>query len=146
MIIYRCRNCKEPLFIYDSRNIHPCGLPSPETVIAWYGGVCPKCGCKLRPPSHKDIRVEIAKRDSYPLVFPRPTCLQKIVSVMASNRENWWSPEMLSYVTGCSKRTCYNILRKLLQEGLVIRDGRRKLRVKLKSDVSIVEVIHKLKA
>ena len=147
MIIYRCRNCGYVLNIYDGKRMHPYGPPSPSAVISWYGGVCPRCGSRLKPPSFRDVRIQIAKRDRYPPVFDEPTCREKVVAVLVANRNLMWSASTLAYATGCSVKTCYKILMELLRLKIVKRDpSKKRLRVTLVSDISPVEIIHKLKA
>jgi len=56
-VVYRCKHCGTILHIFFKVGQDYYGIPTPSEVISLFGGVCPKCGTRLRAPSIQDIHV-----------------------------------------------------------------------------------------
>ena len=56
MIVYRCRGCGYPLYVFPKVG-HCGGLPTPTEVIAMVGGYCPRCGRRLSKPTIDDVSI-----------------------------------------------------------------------------------------
>lgn len=57
-VVYRCSRCGFPLYVFARVGQSTSGIQPPSTVIYMYGGVCPRCGKVLRPPSLRDIVID----------------------------------------------------------------------------------------
>ena len=57
-VVYRCSSCGFPLYVFVRVGQSTSGIPTPSQVIYMHGGVCPRCGKPLRPPSLRDIIVD----------------------------------------------------------------------------------------
>ena len=58
MIVYRCHRCGFILYVFARVGQDSYGAPTPSELISAYGGMCPRCGAPLRPPSIGDIVVK----------------------------------------------------------------------------------------
>ena len=58
MIVYRCRSCGFILYVFARVGQDSYGAPTPSELISAYGGICPRCGAPLRPPTLNDIIVK----------------------------------------------------------------------------------------
>ncbi len=56
-VVYKCRNCGTILHVFYKVGQDYYGIPTPSEVISLFGGVCPRCGSKLRIPQLQDIRI-----------------------------------------------------------------------------------------
>jgi len=61
-VVYRCSNCGFVLYVFTRVGETTRGISSPGSVIALYGGVCPRCGKPLRLPTLRDIKVSVDAR------------------------------------------------------------------------------------
>ncbi len=57
-VVYRCSRCGFPLYVFARVGQSTSGVQPPSTVIYMYGGVCPRCGKRLKPPSLRDIVID----------------------------------------------------------------------------------------
>lgn len=57
-VVYRCSSCGFPLYVFARVGQSTSGVPTPSQIIYMYGGVCPRCGKPLRPPSLRDIVID----------------------------------------------------------------------------------------
>ena len=48
-VVYRCGRCGYILDVFVKVGQNSYGVPTPEEVLSRYGGVCPRCGARLRP-------------------------------------------------------------------------------------------------
>ncbi len=56
-VVYKCRNCGTILHVFYKVGQDYYGIPTPSEVISLFGGVCPRCGSKLRVPQLQNIRI-----------------------------------------------------------------------------------------
>jgi hypothetical protein len=56
-VVFRCGLCGYVLLVYARVGQDSRGVPTPSEVIGKYGGVCPRCGGRLRRPSVRDVSV-----------------------------------------------------------------------------------------
>ena len=57
-IVYRCKVCGFILHVFARVGQNSYGVPTPGELISQYGGMCPRCGHQLEPPTPSDIIVE----------------------------------------------------------------------------------------
>ena len=57
-VVYRCGVCGFILDVFVRVGQSSRGVPTPSEVISNYGGLCPRCGSPLQPPSLRDITVK----------------------------------------------------------------------------------------
>jgi len=148
MIIYRCRNCGFVLHVFEKAGRDYYGAPSPSIVINWYGGICPRCGSRLKPPRPKDILISIhdGKRKYRPPSIK--TCRQKVLRILVAHSDEWFCINELKLMTSCSLKTIYKIVDELFKNDIIEKTylsrwhGVR-VAVRIKSTKSNVEVIYK---
>jgi len=62
-IRYICRKCGYILLEANRRDLRKLGgLPTPQDIIHYYGGICPKCKKTLTLPSRENIKIKPRKR------------------------------------------------------------------------------------
>ncbi len=56
---YVCRHCGYLLWEFKHVGQDCYGLPSPSEIIAFYGGICPRCKRELSKPTLRDITITV---------------------------------------------------------------------------------------
>ncbi len=54
-IVYRCKHCGFILHVFVRVGQNSYGVPTPSELMSQYGGICPRCGHPLEPPTMRDI-------------------------------------------------------------------------------------------
>jgi len=57
-IVYRCKVCGFLLHVFVRVGQNSYGVPTPSELMSQYGGICPRCGHSLEPPTLDDIIVK----------------------------------------------------------------------------------------
>ncbi len=58
-VMYVCGSCGYPLSVFVKVGQNSYGVPTPDEVIAQYGGICLRCGSPLRRPRLDDIVIKV---------------------------------------------------------------------------------------
>ncbi len=57
-VVYRCKVCGFILDVFVKVGQNSRGVLTPSELISQYGGMCPRCGHRLEPPTLSDIIVK----------------------------------------------------------------------------------------
>ena len=57
-VVYRCKHCGFILHVFVRVGQDTYGVPTPRELRSIYGGLCPRCGHRLEPPTLNDIIVK----------------------------------------------------------------------------------------
>lgn len=57
-IVYRCKVCGFILHVFVRVGQNSYGVPTPSELMSQYGGICPRCGHQLEPPTIDDIIIK----------------------------------------------------------------------------------------
>ncbi|GEM_PF-663502 len=69
-VMYVCGACNFPLSVFVKVGQNSYGVPTPDEVIAQYGGICLKCGFPLRRPGLNDVVIKVdGKREFVRRIF-----------------------------------------------------------------------------
>jgi len=56
-VIFRCKKCGKPIYVFEKVGQDCFGVPSPSELFMRLGGKCPHCGRTLIKPSLENIRL-----------------------------------------------------------------------------------------